>query len=407
LLAAWLGAAFAAIGTALVGMPQTIANADPKDDMGRWAPDERWTKWQEDIDRGYSSYRRKDYALADKIYLKALDKARKYADNPSKVVEVLAKLIVSMIDQGAVEAAEPYYKEVLTLATNLNKKGTLDEMGAICMEDLGTAYDEHSGIRKEGVTDYSKARARSKFLLKHAIAIRANVFSQNHPKLVLERSDLANLCIVDHEWASARAELEKIRETMKEMTGKGWIYSARYVIFLGCVLDKLGKKTEAESAFADVQKHFAAARVTGEMEKYRGNFYRMAGETDNAEAWYRKELAAALKEGHKYEEMISNRNIGYCNEDRDKPAVAEKYFRHALDLAMKHLKVDATNKFTDLISDIERTLRAQKKYKEADRFHAQEIDFLRVKNPRFKTSTQLYQEEIDILKDLDSASRKK
>ncbi len=159
--------------------------------MGRWAPDERWSKWQEDVDRGLGAYNRKDYALAGKIYLKAVEKAKKYGDNPSKLVEVLAKLIVAMIDQGEVERAEPYYKEVLALASKLNKQNALDELAGICMEDLSTTYEECSGLIKGGIPNSAKGKARAKLFLNHAIEIRANVFTKLHPKIILTRSQLA------------------------------------------------------------------------------------------------------------------------------------------------------------------------------------------------------------------------
>ncbi len=395
-LSGTLGAFFAA--------PVSFVSAEPNNMMGRWAPDERWSKWQEDVDRGLSAYNRKDYVLASKIYLKAVEKAKKYGDNPSKLVEVLAKLIVAMIDHGEVERAEPYYKEVLALATKLNKQNSLDELAGICMEDLSTTYEECSGLIKGGIPNSAKGKARARLFLNHAIEIRANVFTKMHPKIIMTRSLLSNVCITEGDYNGARIELEKIEEAMKRMSEQGWLHSSKYVIYLGCVYEKLGRKADAARTFAILQQHYS--KNSGEIEKYRGNFYRLTGEIDIAESWYRKELALAVKTDSKYPEIVSTRNIGYCYEDRNKPAEAEKYFRRALELAKKNLKYDPHYKFTEMINEVERSLRAQKKYKEADRFHLQEAAFLRVKNPLFKSSTELYKEEIEVFKEIDSISGK-
>ncbi len=405
LAASTILAAFTSTLGSFIAAPNTVAYAAPENMMDRWAPDEHWAKWQEDVDRGLNAYKRKDYALAKKIYLKAYENAKKIGDNPSKVVEVLAKLIVSMIDQGQVELAEPYYKEVLSLASNLNKKNALDEVGAICMEDLSNTYDESSGLIKTGIPNTPKGRARAKFFLQHAIDIRKNVFTEKHPKLIISHSQMANLCIAERDYNGARIELEKIRDAMKGMNRKGWVHTGRFIIYLGCVYEKLGRKADAARTFAVLKECYADK--SGELEKYRGNFYRMIGETDIAESWYRKELAIAVKQESKYAEMTSNRNIGNCYEDRGNYSEAEKYYRRGLELAKKNLRRDPHYKFTEMINDVERCLRAQKKYKEADRFHVAEADFLRVRNPLFKSPTQLYQEEIEIFKEIDSVSRTK
>lgn len=384
-----------------------IAHANPRDYMGRWAPDERWAKWQEDVDRGLGAYKRKDYVLAGKIYLKAVEKAKKYGDNPSKQVEVLAKLIVAMIDQGEVERAEPYYKEALALATKLNKQNSLDELAGICMEDLSTTYEECSGLIKGGIPNSPKGKARAKFFLNHAVEIRTNVFTENHPKLILTRSQLANLCIAEHNWNGAKVLLEKIHGAMKTMNAKGWLHTARYVIYLGCVYEKLANKVDATRTFAEIKNHYDAAGQMGELEKHRGNFYLLSNEPNIAEQWYRKELAIALKQDSKLGEMTAMRNIGYCYEARDKSAEAEKCFRRSLELAKKYLTRDPHYKTNDILKEIERNMRAQKKFKEADQFHAQEAALVRAKNPMFKSATQLYQEEIDVLKEVDTISRKK
>ncbi len=393
-----------AVVTVFIGCPNTFAKADPSDDMGRWAPDERWTKWQEDVDRGYSAYKRKDFALAQKIYLKALDKAKKYGDNPSKVVEVLAKLVVSMVDGNQIQKAEPYYQQVLALAAGLNKKNALDELSAICMEDLSNTYEEASGTAKGGIPQEAKSIANAKFCLRHTIDIREKVFSKNHPKLIITHSLLANVCITAHDYDGARKELETIHDSMKGMKGKAWIHTSRFIIYLSCVYEKLGRKADAAKIIAEIKQHYGPHGTASEIERYKGNFYRMTGETDLAESWYRKELALEVKDGSKYGEMIATRNIGYCYEDRDNPKEAEKYFRRGLELAKKSIKIDTTHKFSELIDEVERSLRAQKKYKEADLFHSKEIEFLRVQNPLFKSPTRLYQEELEALKKINEVS---
>ncbi|MCC7530745.1 MAG: tetratricopeptide repeat protein [Candidatus Melainabacteria bacterium] len=400
-----LAAITGTLGSFVAG-PNAVADTKPQNMMNRWAPDERWAKWQEDVDRGLNAYKRKDYALAKKIYLKAYEKAKKLGDNPSKVVEVLAKLIVSMIDQGQVELAEPYYKEVLSLASNLNKKNALDEVGAICMEDLSNTYDESSGLTKTtGIPNTHKGRARAKFFLQHAIDIRKNVFTKKHPKLIVSHSQMANICIAERDFNGARIELEKIRDAMKGMNRKGWVHAGRFIVYLGCVYEKLARKADAERTFAVLKECYADK--SGEIEKYRGNFYRMIAETNIAESWYRKQLAIAVKQESKYNEIVSNRNIGNCYEDRGNYSEAENYYRRGLELAKKNLRRDPHYKFTEMINDVERCLRAQKKYKQADRFHNTEAEFLRLRNPLFKSSTQLYQEEIEIFKEIDSVSRTK
>ncbi len=403
-------AVFAAFTGALetfLAAPATVANAQSQNMMGRWAPDERWTKWQEDVDRGLNAYKRKDYTLASQIYLKAIEKAKTFGDNPSKVVEVLAKLIVAMIDQGEAQRAEPYYKDALSISMSLNKKNALDEVGAICMEDLANTYDECSDIVKKGIPDTSKGRARVKFFLNHAIDIRANVFTQNHPKLILTRSQLANVCITEHDWNGARVQLEKIELGMKGMNARGWLRGARYIITLGCVYEKLGKKTDAARVFADLKKRYDAVGSLGEVERYRGSFYLMTNEPNIAEPWFRKELAIAVKQGSSIGEMTAMRNIGYCYEEKNKPAAAEMAFRRSLELAKKNLKNDPHHKIADIINEVDRNMRDQKKIKEADRFRIQEGAYLRAKNSYFKSASELYREEMDVLKEVDSISRKK
>lgn len=404
LAASTILAAFTGALGAFIVAPNAIVDAAPDDMMGRWAPDERWSKWQEDVDRGLNAYQRKDYALAKKIYLKAIEKAKAIGDNPSKVVEVQAKLIVSMIDQGQVELAEPYYKEVLALASNLNKKNALDEVGGICMEDLSNTYDECSLLTKTGIPNNAKGRARARFFLQHAIDIRKNVFAENHPKLIIAHSQMANICISERDYNGARIELERIEKAMRGMNGRAWTHTGRFIVYLCCVYEKLGRKADAQRISAIMTQHYA--EKSGEIEKWRGSFYRMIGETAIAESWYRKELAIAVKQESKYNEIVSTRNIGNCYEDRGNYSEAEKYYRHGLEVAKKYLKRDPHYKFTEMINDVERCLRAQKKYKEADRFHIAEADFLRVRNPLFKSPTQLYQEEIEVFKQIDEVSGK-
>ncbi len=384
--------------------PGAITHANPRDYMGRWAPDERWAKWQEDFDRGYNAYKRKDYVLAQKIYLKTLEKAKSFGDNQSKCVEVLAKLICAIIDQGNAQRAEPYFREVIFLSIDLNKKNSLDEMAAICMEDLSNTYEEHSGVTKGDLPQTLPKQLKARFALQHAIDIRLKVFGKRHPKLILSRSYLASVCIVQKDWNAAREVLEKIREDMKTLTGKAWIHNSRQLIYLGCVYEKLGRKTDAAKTFAEIKQHYDEVGLSGDIEKYRGNFYCMIRDFDAAEFWYRKQLADALKDKSKYKELFAIRNLGYAYEGRQQYAEAERSFRKALEMAKIHVTLDSSHKFVELVNEVERSLRNQKKFKEADQFHQREASFLRIANPRFKSPTRLYQEEMDVFKDIDSIS---
>lgn len=386
--------------------PGTAAQADPHDIMGRWAPDERWTRWQEDFDRGYNAYKRKDYVLAQKIYLKTLEKAKSYGDNPSKCVEVLAKLICAIIDQGDAKKAEPYFQEILTLASNLNKKNALDELAAISLEDLANTYAEYSGVTRGELPSGRAAQLKALYALQHTIDIETKVFGDKHPKLIEVRSQYASVCITQKDWNAARVQLERIRSDMRGLTGKAWVHSSRWLIYLGCVYEKLGKKGDAAKLFAELKSHFDEAGMSGEIERYRFNFCCMYADYDGAEVWCRKQLADAIKTKSKYKELLAIRNFGYLSEGRGNYADAEKNFRKAYEMAKIELKLDGTHKFVEMFNEIERTMRKQKKNKEADQFHAQESAFVRSANPLFKSTTRLYQEEMDALKDIDSISNK-
>lgn len=386
--------------------PGTAAQADPHDIMGRWAPDERWTRWQEDFDRGYNAYKRKDYVLAQKIYLKTLEKAKSYGDNPSKCVEVLAKLICAIIDQGDAKKAEPYFQEILTLASNLNKKNALDELAAISLEDLANTYQEHSGVSKGESPQTLSAQLKARYALQHAIDIQTKVFGETHPKQMETRTQYASVCILQKDWNGAREQLEKIHKYMRAMRGKAWIHSSRWLIYLGCVYDKLGRKADAAKIFAEIKQQYDEAEMTGEIEKYRGNFCCLSGDYDGAEVWYRKQMADAQKDKSKYKELFAYRNFGYVSEGKGRFAEAEKNFRKAYELAKVHMKPDGSHKFIELASEVERSMRNQHKNKEADQFRAKEAAFLQYANPRFKSTTRLYQEEFEVLKDIDSISNK-
>lgn len=386
--------------------PGRVVLADPHDIMGRWAPDERWAKWQEDFDRGYSAYKRRDYVLAQKIYLKTLEKAKAYGDNPSKCVEVLAKLICAIIDQGDAKKAEPYFQEVMKLAGDLNKKNALDEVAALAMEDLANTYAEYSGVTR-GELPYGRAnQLKALYALQHTIDIQTKVFGEKHPKLIEVRSQYASVCITQKDWNAARVQLEKIRSDMKGLTGKAWVHSSRWLIYLGCVYEKLGRKADAAKLFAELKTHYDEAGMSGEIERYRFSFCCMYADYDGAEVWCRKQLADAIKSKSKYKELLAIRNFGYLCEGRGKYAEAEKNFRKAYEMAKIELKRDGTHKFIEMSNEIERSMRNQKKNKEADQFRAQEAAFVRSANPLFKSTTRLYQEEMDVLKDIDSISNK-
>jgi len=374
--------------------------------MGRWAPDERWKKWQEEVDRGFLAYSRRDYLMAEKIYLHALEKAKQYADNPSKVVEVLTKIISARIDSGQMERAEPYYNELMVLATTLNKQKNLDELSALAVEELANHYYEVSGIAQGGIPLSPSRRDRAILALNHCIDIRVKVFGEHHPKLTTARGALANIYIVLHQWDDAKDQLSEIRHAIKDLADKPWVHDSRYLIYLGCVYEKRGRERHAARIFDEIQKRFDKLKVFGEIEKYRAVFLRMAGEPAAAEAWYRKELAAEQKHGSKYGEMNVIRGIAGTFEDRDKNAEAEKYYRMAFDWSKKNLKLDTHHKFTDLANEIERTMLKQGKIKEANQFRVENAEFLRTQNPRFKSPSRLMQEEIDILNNLNEISKK-
>ncbi len=386
--------------------PGAMVLADPHDIMGRWAPDERWAKWQEDFDRGYSAYKRRDYVLAQKIYLKTLEKAKAYGDNPSKCVEVLAKLICAIIDQGDAKKAEPYFQEVMKLAGDLNKKNALDEVAALAMEDLANTYAEYSGVTRGELPYGRAAQLKALYALQHTIDIQTKVFGEKHPKLIEVRSQYASVCITQKDWNAARVQLEKIRSDMKGLTGKAWVHSARWLIYLGCVYEKLGRKADATKIFAELKRNFDEAGMSGEIERYRFSFCCMYADYDGAEVWCRKQLADAIKTKSKYKELLAIRNFGYLCEGRGKYAEAEKNFRRAYEMAKIELKRDGTHKFIEMSNEIERSMRNQKKNKEADQFRAQEAAFVRSANPLFKSTTRLYQEEMDVLKDIDTISNK-
>ncbi|MBX9950469.1 MAG: tetratricopeptide repeat protein [Candidatus Obscuribacterales bacterium] len=385
---------------------EAMVLGDPRDIVGRWAPDERWAKWQEDFDRGYSAYKRRDYILAQKIYLKTLEKAKSFGDNPSKCVEVLAKLICAIIDQGDPKKAEPYFQEVMALSIRLNKKNSLDELAAICMEDLAAAYEEHSGVTKGELPKTLNGQKDARYALQHAIDIHSKVFGDTHPKLIIVRSQYANVCIAQKDWNAAREQLEKVHSDVNKLRGKAWVHNSRWLIYLGCVYEKLGRKADASKVFAELKQHYDAAGLSGEIEKYRGSFCCMCGDYDTAEIWYRKQLADALREKSKYKEAYAIRNLGYTAEGKGRFAEAEKYFRKAYEMAKVYVKPDGTHKFFELAGEVERSMRNQKKNKEADEFHAKESSFLQYANPRFKSTTRLYQEEFEVLKDIDSISNK-
>ena len=383
-----------------------MVHADPRDIMGRWAPDERWAKWQEDFDRGYSAYKRRDYVLAQKIYLKTLEKAKAFGDNPSKCVEVLAKLICAIIDQGDARKAEPYFQEVMALAGNLNKKNALDEVAALAMEDLANTYAEHSGVAR-GELPYGRSnQIKALYALQHTIDIQTKVFGDKHPKLIFVRSQYASVCITQKDWNAARVQLEKIRNDMKGLTGKAWVHSSRWLVYLGCIYEKQGRKADAAKIFAELKHHFDQAGMSGEIERYRFSFCCMYADYDGAEVWCRKQLADAIKTKSKYKELLAIRNFGYLCEGRGKYAEAEKNFRKAYEMAKIELKRDGTHKFYEMANEVERSMRNQKRNKEADLFRKQEAEFLRYANPHFKSTTRLYQEEMDILKEIDSVSGK-
>lgn len=375
--------------------------------MARWANDERWSKWQEGFDKAYGAYKRKDYVLAEKLYLKALEQARAYGDNPSKVVELLSKFIVSMIDQGASLKAEPYYKELLTLATKLNRKSQLEEMAALCIEDLSTAYEESAAQPENLNTTYHKEMERRKFAFRHAIEIREKIFSANHPKILLAREGLANVCIADRDWTNALTQLELIRSKISGLSGKAWVHEVRHLIWLGLVYAKLGRKTESISTNSAVEKRLNSYGVRGEIEKYTGSFYRMCNEPKLAEPWFRKELAIVQKDGNQYEELLTYRNLAYCYVDQKMWAEAEKYYRKALALTDVAVKNDSHRKWEQLVDQLADTMRNQGKFKEAERMKKEAIAKLRVKNPLFKKPSQLYKEELDLFSDINQESQKK
>lgn len=376
------------------------------DGMGRWAPDERWTKWQEEVDRGFLAYTRRDYALAEKIYMRSLEKAKQYADNPSKVVEILTKIISTKIDMGLMERAEPSYKEMMTLATTLNKQKNLDELAALSVEELANHYFESSGVAQGNIPQSEKRRQRAILALNHCIDIRVTVFGEHHPKLVAARGVLANIYISAHQWDEAKDQLSEIKHNMKNLAEKDWIHDSRYLIYLGCVYEKMGREKHAARVFEEIQKHFAQNKIIGEIEKWRANFYRLTSEPALAEVWYRRELVAEQKHGSKYGEINAIRGIAGTLEDRDKHAEAEKLYRQAFDWYRKNLTLDTHHKFTDVANEIERTMIKQGKIKEANQFRVENADFIRRQNPRFKSPSRLQAEELDILTNINEISKK-
>jgi tetratricopeptide (TPR) repeat protein len=376
------------------------------DGMGRWAPDERWTKWQEEVDRGFLAYTRRDYVLAEKLYRQALEKAKQYADNPSKVVEVMTKIISNRISMGEMERAEPSYKEMMTLATTLNKQKNLDELAALAVEELANHYYEASGVATGNIPLSEKRRKRAILAVSHCIDIRVTVFGEHHPKLVAARGVLANIYISSHQWDDAKDQLSEIKHSMKNLAENDWIHDSRYLIYLGCVYEKMGKEKHAARIFEEIQKHFNQNKIIGEIEKWRANFYRLSGEPALAEAWFRKELAAEQKHGSKFGEMNAIRGIAGTLEDRDRFAEAEKHYRQAFDWYKKNLKLDTHHKFTDVANEIERTMIKQGKIKEANQFRVENAAFIRTHNPRFKSPARLQQEELEIFNNINEMSKK-
>ncbi len=384
--------------------PVAAACAQPRDITGRWAPDEKWTNWQEDFNRGFNAYKRHDYALAQKIYLKSLQRAKSFGDNPSKCVEVLAKLICAIIDQGDAKKAEPYFQELMALSIKLNQKNALDELAAMSIEDLASTYVDSSGVTKDGVPKSLAAQLKARYALEHAIDIQSKVFGEKHPRLIMTRGLCAGVCIVQKDWNAAREQLEKIQIEMRGMSGKTWVHNSRWLIYLGCVYDRLGRKADAKRIFGELKMQFDHAGLTGDLEKYRGDFYCISGDYDNAELWFRKQLADSLRDKSEYKQLCAIRNLGYVAEGRGRFAEAEKLFRKAYEMAKVAAKQEGTYRFPEMANEVERSMRKQNKNKEADLFHRSEAQFLLQANPRFKSAPRLYKEELEIMKDIDSIS---